>query len=74
MALNIKILEGPRPAYEVEDTYEANRPVEAASQSQPLDLNLAKEDQEATDKRAAKLLEQKKKQLWFQRLWMISRV
>lgn len=74
MALNIKKLEAPNPAYEVEDTSEANKVVNETLPSQAPDLNMAQERNESTEKRAAKLLEQKQKQIWFQKLWMISRV
>lgn len=74
MALNIKSIEGPRAAYDVEDTYEANKLVEAAKQGQAPDLNLNHENNEDVAKRAAKLLEQKQKQIWYKKLWMISRV
>lgn len=74
MALNIKSIEGPRPAYDIEDTYEANRLVEAAGPGKRMDLNLREEKKEDLALRAAKLMDQKQKQLWYKKLWMISRV
>lgn len=74
MALNIKKLEGAQAAYDVEDVSEANKLVAGPEKTEAADLNFTRERNRPREMRAAKHLEDKKNQLWFKKLWMISRV
>ena len=74
MALNIKKLEAPKPAYEVEDVTQANKLIEKASAGQKAELNLAQDQSQTMSKRISEIHDQKERELWHKKLWMISRM
>jgi|GEM_PF-4275671 hypothetical protein len=74
MALNIKKLEAPKAAYEVEDVSMANKVVEEASPGHQAELNLTQDESQTMSKRISQIHEQKERELWHKKLWMISRM